>query len=246
MSYSRVLALPARTAALGRTLAALGKELVKFVRLFRQSGTAETVRQARESPRDGAGETTRAASRSARPDRSGAAPPSPALASADLPPDARLAARMQAADAVVRLGASDAFWPRRPPRRRGRRRNAPRRSRPACGDLRVVRAQPHGVGELLDRRLRLAVPDLGPAAEQPCHRQVGVERERPLRAARRRRDVAGDDRPGRSRRVASATASSGPSSAARRARRRTSATSAAWSVAQPLALRCEKQRAAMP
>ena len=168
------------------------------------------------------------------------------FASAISPWLARLAARMQVATRSSGRVRSDVLAQAIASASRPAKKCA--QAVPACmyRDLRIVRAQAHGVGELRQRQLRLAVPDVGPAAEEPRHRQVGVERERPLEQARRRRRYRRRRRPGRSRRWRApprrprrAPPPAGRAAGPRRPRPRGRSPSR-------MALRWERQRAAMP
>src|SRR5215510_11015275 len=48
------------------------------------------------------------------------------------------------------------------------------------GDQRIERAQPHGVREMLDREVWLALPHSRQPAVEPCPRQIGIERHCPI------------------------------------------------------------------
>src|SRR4029077_10042951 len=47
-------------------------------------------------------------------------------------------------------------------------------------DIGIIRAQPHGASQVLNRTLRLTKPDLNPAAEEPRHRQIRIELKSPI------------------------------------------------------------------
>ena len=103
--------------------------------------------------------------------------------------------------------------------------------------LRVVRAEAHGAGGLLDRRLGLAEKALASALKCQTQARFWFSARASLEQGGAVVELAGDDDQ-RQPALASATASSRPSSTARRARRRVSAISAARSATQPKPLRC--------